>query len=444
MSVLDLDKNADKIINAALHSVDPYHLILEQIAVKDKILYLPGNIVLDPEKYERLIVIGAGKGAAPMARAIEELLGSRLHGGAIIVKYEHLDELQNIILHEAGHPLPDENTIRFTNELVDLISELNENDCVIVLLTGGGSALMESLPDSITLTDLQHLSKALLACSAGIHEINCVRKHISRVKGGQLARLISPARCITLALSDVIGDDLSVIASGPTHSDKTTFADALDILAKYKIMERVPFSVVSHLEAGRSGTLPETPKPDNAVFDKVENIIIGSNRLALRSAARVATELGYNTMILTSMIDGEAREIAKMMAAIIREVQMTGMPAKRPACLLFGGEPTVHLTGQGKGGRNQELALAVAIAMRSVDQLYLFASCGSDGTDGPTDAAGAIVSVDTLKKAAVLAMDPVEYLTNNDAYNFFNPISGLIKTGPTRTNVMDIVLALIP
>ena len=437
-----LKKHADDILDTALHSVDPYHLIKEQIRREGDTLILPDNITIDMKKYQRLIVIGAGKGAAPMARAVEELLGDFLSEGSVIVKYDHLDNVKKIKLLEAGHPVPDDNTIKSTNEMLEKIRDITATDCVLVLLTGGGSALMESLPDNISLSDMQELSRVLLGCSATIHDINCIRKHISKVKGGQLARLISPARCITLALSDVIGDDLSVIASGPTNPDNSTFSEAMSVIGKYEIADKIPVSILNHLKAGDSGEIPETPKAGDPAFNKVSNIIIGSNRLALRAAESKANNLGYHSLIFTSMIDGEAREIAKMIAAIIKEVQHSEMPVKKPACLLFGGEPTVHLKGDGKGGRNQELALAVALT--DITGPYLFISCGSDGTDGPTDAAGAVVTEKTIMRATSKNLDALEYLHNNNAYHFFEPLGDLIMTGPTRTNVMDLIFVLIP
>jgi glycerate-2-kinase len=301
---------------------------------------------------------------------------------------------------------------------------------------------MENLPDEIQLVDLQGLSNALLACGASIHEINCIRKHISLVKGGQLARYIYPARCITLALSDVIGDDLSVIASGPTSPDPSTFEEAVNILQKYAIESKIPPVVLDHLQKGVRGELPETPKADDEIFRAVSNIVIGNNRLALIQADEKARSLGYHSIILTSLLEGEAKEIARVIASIIKEIQWANKPLQKPACVLLGGEPTVHITGQGKGGRNQELALAVALC--HIEEPYIFVSCGSDGTDGPTDAAGAIVDHTTLKRSQQLGIDAQRFLTNNDSYHLFSKLGDLIKTGPTGTNVMDIIFALIP
>jgi len=433
---------AGQIIQGAIKAVDPYTLIKEQIVKKGTVLYCKGLEPIDLSRYQRVFICGAGKGTAPMARAMEELLGDFLLGGDIIVKYGHKDQLQKAALHEAAHPVPDENTLKATNMLLENLRDLRENDCVFVLLTGGGSALMESLPDGIQLADLQQLSAALLESGANIHEINCIRKHISRIKGGRLARKIHPARCITLALSDVIGDDLSVIASGPTSADPSTFTEALAILEKYRITDKIPDVIIRYLQDGKAGKNAETPKSDDIIFQSVSNTVIGNNRLALGRAAAIAGANGFNTMILTSMLEGEAREAAKVIGSVIKEIQVTNKPLNKPACILLGGEPTVQIHGKGKGGRNQELALAVAL--NGIRQPFVFVSCGSDGTDGPTDAAGAIVDQDTISRAEEKQLNAAACLENNDAYHFFSPLDDLIMTGPTGTNVMDIIFALIP
>ncbi|MCK4558801.1 MAG: glycerate kinase [Calditrichia bacterium] len=438
----ELKKAADQIIKAALNAVDPYQLIREQVIRKGDTLVVSEKEHIELSQFDRIFLCGAGKGAAPITRAMEELLSDRLDGGDIIVKYDHLAELQKINLHEAAHPVPDENGLRSTEILLTNLDNLTERDCVFVLLTGGGSALLESLPDEIKLDDLQKLSSVLLQCSATIHEINCIRKHISLIKGGQLAKKIYPARCVTLALSDVIGDDLSVIASGPTSPDPTTFDDALAILEKYNVTDKIPTVILNHLKRGSEGKIPDTPKREDQVFKKVTNIVIGNNRLALNKAKETAESLGFKTIILTSMLEGEAREIARVVASIISEVQVTGTPIKKPACILLGGEPTVKIQGTGKGGRNQELALAVALS--NINEPYVCVSVGSDGTDGPTDAAGAIVDHTTLSRAESAGLNAQEYLKNNDSYNFFAPLGDLIITGPTGTNVMDVIFALVP
>lgn len=439
---INLKKSSEAILAAALKAVDPHQLIKEQVRREGSVLHFPGKQTVDLDHFDRVFVYGAGKGVAPMAKAMEELLGDELAGGDVIVKYHHTDQLKTIRLHEAAHPVPDQNTIDSTNILLKNMQGLTDKDCVFVLLTGGGSALMESLKPDISLENLQALSELLLDCGANIHEINCIRKHISEIKGGQLAKRIYPARCITLALSDVIGDDLSVIASGPTNADRSTYQEALHIVEKYGIKGKIPGPILKHLQKGVDGEMEETPKPGDKIFTKVSNLVIGNNRLALVKAAERAKMDNFNVIILTSMLSGEAREIGLMLSAIIREVQISNQPLLKPACILLGGEPTVHIRGSGKGGRNQELALAVAIS--GIEDSYLFVSCGSDGTDGPTDAAGAVVDQNTLKRAATAGLDAQSFLNENDSYHFFKALGDLIITGPTGTNVMDIVFALIP
>jgi glycerate 2-kinase len=442
MQISNLRKQADQILQSSLKAVDPYTLIKQQIRREGDVLILPDHYEVDLSQFKKIYLCGAGKGAAPMIRAFEEILDKNLYNGTVIVKYEHTDKLKKTRLFEAGHPVPDDNTLQATNYLLNSLRDIREKDCVFVLLTGGGSALMESLPSEIKLDDLQKLNKVLLRCSATIHEINCVRKHISKIKGGQLARHIYPAQCVTLALSDVIGDDLSVIASGPTSPDNSTYSEALSIFRKYDIMHNIPTSIVTYIQNGSQGKIPETPDSDDKIFTMVHNLVIGNNRLALNVAQREAQMLGYNTLILTSLLQGEAREIAQVIASIIQEIQATDIPVKKPACLLLGGEPTVKIKGDGKGGRNQELALALALT--NIKKSFLFVSSGSDGTDGPTDAAGALVTHETLRRAYEKGLSAADYLSNNNSYNFFDPLGDLIKIGPTRTNVMDIIFALIP
>jgi len=437
-----LRKSADLILKAGLNSVDPYHLINVQIKRRDDILYFLNELQVDLNDYKTIRIVGIGKGVAPMAKAMEDLLGENLAGGDVIVKYDHGQHLAKIDLHEAGHPIPDDNTLKATKRALKNLKDLTDQDLVFVLITGGGSALLEKLPKSISLEDLQNLNGILLNCGATIHEINCIRKHISLIKGGQLARHIYPAKIITLALSDVVGDDLSVIASGPTAPDDSTFNDALEILKKYRVTNKIPENILQILKSGSAGKINETPKEDDEIFQSVTNIVIGSNRLSLIAAEAEAKNQAFNTVILSSMIEGEAKEIARMVAAIIKEIQSSGMPVKRPACILMGGEPIVNIKGKGKGGRNQEIALAVAHC--GIKEPFLFLSCGTDGTDGPTDAAGAIVTNLTGTKSEMLGLSIKEYLSNNDAYNFFKPLKDLIITGPTRTNVMDIMIAIVP
>jgi glycerate 2-kinase len=437
-----LRESAKNILKSALKAVDPYNLVFEQIKRKKNKLTFQSGYELDLGKFNNVYLLGIGKGVAPMARAVSKVLDEKLISGDIIVKYEHGESVDKTTVHEAGHPIPDENTLIATSIVLNKLKNLSDTDLVFVLLTGGGSALFEKLPDSVNLTDLQVLNELLLGCGATIHEINCVRKHISYIKGGQLSRLIYPAKVVTLALSDVVGDDLSVIASGPTTPDESTFAEAVSIIKKYKIENKIPQNIAQVLDDGVEGKTAETPKNNDAIFNSVTNMVIGSNIVSLRAAEEKAKKLGFNTLVLTSMIQGDVKELAKVMEALIREIQQSNIPVQKPACLLIGGEPTLKVTGKGKGGRNQEFALTVLD--KGIEKPYLFLSCGTDGTDGPTNAAGAMVTHATLQKADLLDLNTKEYLANNDAYNFFSPLRDLIKTGPTRTNVMDIMITLVP
>ena len=437
-----LRESAQNILKSALKAVDPYNLVFEQIKRKKNKLTFQSGYELDLDKFNNVYLLGIGKGVAPMARAVSKVLDDKLISGDIIVKYEHGQSVNKIAVHEAGHPIPDENTLKATSLVLSKLKNLSDTDLVFVLLTGGGSALFEKLPDTVNLNDLQTLNETLLGSGATIHEINCIRKHISYIKGGQLARLIYPAKVVTLVLSDVVGDDLSVIASGPTTPDESTFAEAIEIIKKYKIKNKTPQSILEVLNDGVDGKIAETPKSNDSIFNSVTNMVIGSNIVSLKAAEDKATKLGFNTLVLTSMIQGEVKELAKVIEALIREIQQSDIPIEKPACLLIGGEPTLKVTGKGKGGRNQEFALTVL--NKGIERPYLFLSCGTDGTDGPTDAAGAIVTHNTLQKSELLNLNTKEYLANNDAYNFFSPLRDLIKTGPTRTNVMDIMITLVP
>jgi len=437
-------RHAIEITKAALAGVDPYNLIRKRIGCSGNILTLPDSSSLDLKSFDHIYIIGVGKGAAPLARGMEEILGDKLSGGQIIVKYGHTDKLKKVNQHQAGHPLPDENTLIATKQVLEYTTCFTPRDLVFVLITGGGSALMESLPEGTSLTDLINLNQILLQCGATIHEINCVRKHVSRVKGGQLARFIAPARGVVLILSDVIGDDMSVIASGPTTPDHTTFTEAMHILQKYQVVLKIPESIRTHLEKGYSVQIPETPKPGDQVFMKMQNILIGNNGLALIAAERKASSLGYHTHIYSSAVQGPVEQVAKMIVAMISGIQESNHPVKKPACILMGGEPTVIVKGKGKGGRNQHLALMMVHMLRKNKKPFIFLSCGSDGTDGPTDAAGALVTWETLKQSEKRHLNIQNYLDSNDAYHFFEPLNALIKTGPTRTNVMDIMVVVVP
>ena len=393
---------------------------------------------LDISRFRNIYVLGAGKAGASMALAAERVLGRRITAGFVNVKYGHLAKLRRIELNECGHPVPDAAGVAGAARIAAIAESAGPNDLVICLISGGASALLPLPAAPVTLEEKQSVTRLLLACGANIHEINAIRKHISSIKGGQLARLAAPATVESLLLSDVIGDDLDVIGSGPTAPDASTFAQAAAILRRYHLQDRIPAAVRDRIEAGIAGTVAETPKPNDPLFKRVRNTVIGSNRLALDSAAKKAKELGYRTLILSSTIEGETRDVARMHAAIAREIAATGHPVKPPAALISGGETTVTIKGEGKGGRNQEFVLAAAIDLAGQPNTVVL-SAGTDGTDGPTDAAGAIADGDTLARNPEAA----RYLAGNDSYNYFEPLSDLIVTGPTNTNVADVRILLI-
>jgi hydroxypyruvate reductase len=390
---------------------------------------------------ERIWVVGGGKAATAMVAALNQILGYRLGGGVVVTKYDHADpglDIGPVEVVEAGHPLPDDSGVQGTKRMADLLASATERDLVLVVLSGGGSALLTLPSAGLDLADLQETTDLLLRAGATIVELNTVRKHLSQSKGGGLARLAGGAPVASLILSDVVGDPLDVIASGPTVPDPTTFADATTILERYGLAGRVPQAVRRHLQAGLHGQLPDTPKAGAALFARVHNVIVGSNRLAAEGAVKEAQARGLNALLLSTFVEGEAREVALVVAALAKELVYFDRPVPRPACLVWGGETTVTVRGQGKGGRNQELALAAALAMQDLPNVLLVA-LGTDGTDGPTDAAGAVATGETIARATALGLDPFAYLADNDAYTFFDALGDLIRTGPTGTNVNDLL-----
>ena len=441
MRLEELRKAAQRIFEAAVRAVDPGEAIRRHLVRAGSHLHV-GSQTLDLARVRQIVVVGCGKAAAPMAAAVEDILGDRIGRGVVVTKYGHLHPTQTIRVHEAGHPVPDDAGIAGAAAILDQVRNLGSEDLVLVLISGGGSALTPAPVEGIALAEKQVLTKVLLRCGADIREMNTLRKHISRLKGGQLARAAQPARVASLILSDIVGDPLDAIASGPTVPDPTTYADALGILDKYRIRGEVPGTIRSRLEAGARGDLPETPKPDDPLFSRVQNLIVGSNIQALESARSEARALGLTPMILSSSIEGETREIARMHAALAREVRTSGNPLKPPACLISGGETTVTLRGSGKGGRNQEFVLAAALDIAGLPDTVIL-SAGTDGTDGPTDAAGAIADGETCTRALALGLNPRAALDGNDAYPFFQRLGDLILTGPTNTNVMDVRLILV-
>ena len=402
-----------------------------------------GSLSLKLNGFDRIFVVGAGKAGASMAAALERVLGpENISGGLINVKHGHTRPAPKAVrLHECGHPLPDQPGLDGAHRIEDLLRELNARDLLFVLISGGASALLPAPASPLTLADKQQTTDLLLRAGADIFELNAVRKHLSALKGGQLAALAYPATVVSLLLSDVIGDPLDVIGSGPTAPDSSTFEDALRVLSKYGVSKQAPSAVFARLKQGAEGGLPETPKPGDAIFSRVTNLVIGSNRLALDAATKRARSLGYHPLILSSTMQGETREVARVHAEILREIVSSGRSVKRPACVLSGGETTVTVRGKGKGGRNQEFALAAALSLSGIPEIAVL-SAGTDGTDGPTDAAGAIADGGTVARAAKLGLSPADHLANNDAYPFFEALGDLVKTGSTGTNVMDLHILL--
>lgn len=429
------------IFRASLQAADPIQAV-RRFLQRDGETLTAGRRRYALDRYERIWILGAGKASAAMARAVEDVVGARrITGGLVLTKYGHGLALKRVRVHECGHPVPDEAGVAGARQLVEMARGAGERDLVILLISGGASALTPCPVEPITLAEKQQTTKLLLACGANIHEINTVRKHLSALKGGHLARHAAPATLITLMLSDVIGDPMDVIGSGPTVPDPSTFAAARAILAKYDLSARVPASVAARL-AENSGA-EETPKPGDPAFARAQNLIVGSNRLAVDAAAAEAKRRGYRTLVLSTFIEGETREIARMHAAIAREVLAAQRPVRAPACLISGGETTVTLRGDGGlGGRNQEFVLAAALDLAGVDGVTVL-SAGTDGTDGPTDAAGAIADGRTVERAAKLGLSAQAMLAANDSYHFFDPLGDLLRTGPTRTNVNDVRLVLI-
>ncbi len=436
-----LRKHALQIFKAGLRAVDPVAAINQYVTVSNSVLSI-GKQQFDLKDYDRILVVGAGKAVAPMAKAMEEHLGNRIAAGVIVTKDEHGLPLKKIRVCEASHPVPDARGVAGTESILALLETAAERDLIICLISGGGSALLIAPVEEISLADKQDTTKLLLACGATIHEFNTVRKHLSRAKGGRLAQKAYPATVTSLILSDVVGDDLDVIASGPTVPDSSTFHDAEQILKGYGAWDQLAANVRKHLKKGSAGQIADTPKPGDAAFEKCSQVLVGTNLQALQAAGQKAQKLGYHPLILSSKVEGEAREVATFYAAIAKEILSSRNPMQPPVCVLAGGETTVTISGEGRGGRNQEFALAAAMAIDGAKNVVVL-SVGTDGTDGPTDAAGAMADGATLARARQKNMDPKDFLRRNDSYRFFQKLDDLVMTGPTRTNVMDIYMLLI-
>lgn len=436
---MDKRQKAIDIFLAGVESVKPDNLIKRYVSVENNNLKID-RISFDLSTIKNIYVVGAGKASAAMAQTIEHILGSRISEGHIITKYEHSVPLKFIETTEAGHPVPDDNGIKGTGKILTIVKKADKDDLVICLISGGGSALLADVPDGCTLDDLKKVSSILLKTGANITEMNCIRKHLSAVKGGQLSKTAAPARVVSLILSDVIGDPLDVIASGPTAPDPSTFADAISIISKYKIESEIPEHILMTLKDGLENKRQETLKKSDDILQLTSNFIIGTNKLALNTAKEKAESLGYDSHIVTNNLDTDVTEVASYITELAKHVR--NQKTSKKTCLLFAGEPTVKVKGGGLGGRNQHLALLAAVLIKDLPGITML-SGGTDGSDGPTDATGAVVDSLTLQKASDLGLNPEHYIDNSDSYNFFKQAGGLIITGPTQTNVMDLMVALI-
>lgn len=424
---MDLRRDLFDIVNFAINKVLPDKAVEEAID-REGI-----------EKLDNLYLVAIGKAAWRMAKAAKERLGSKIKGGVVITKYKHsLGDIDGLEVYEAGHPIPDENTLISTKRALELASGLKEDDNLLFLVSGGGSALFELPFEGISLEDLRKVNELLLKSGADIVEMNTVRKHISKVKGGRFAQAVYPAFIYSLILSDVLGDRLDSIASGPAYPDETTYNDALRVIDRYSLRDKMPPSVMEILDRGAKGEIPDTPKG----LSNVKSLIIGSVNLACRYAIERAKELGYNALFLTSTLNCEASEAGRFIAEILKEVKRSSNPISPPCVIVLGGETVVHVKGSGKGGRAQELALSTAIAIRGERGIALI-SVGTDGTDGPTDAAGGLVDGESFYRMLSRGVDPEKALLNNDSYNALMVSGDLIITGPTGTNVNDLIIGAV-
>lgn len=435
--------DAINLFKAGIEAATPQKIFPKKINLENEILSVSdiNNIhsSFNLKDYRKLFVIGSGKAGAAMVKELEVIFGNRISEGLIVTKYGFINELAKIKIIGAAHPLPDFSGMNASKEVIGLCNRADENDLVINLLSGGASALLPFPSGNISLEEKILTTKLLLESGASIKEINTIRKHISAIKGGRLAEYIYPATVINIIISDVIGDDLEIIGSGMTVPDSSTFNDCGQILNKYSLSYSLPDSVLQYINNGINGLVEETPKPGNPVFDKVHSSIVCNNLAALSTIKSLAQLKGYETIIVTDSLDGEARILGEK---IVDSLKQHSSNKKKPLCVLYGGESRVTIKGNGKGGRNQELCLSASIQLEGKENV-VFLSGGTDGIDGPTEAAGAICDGQTVHRAGLLGMDPQNYLNDNNSFIYFNQLNDLIFTGPTNTNVMDIQIVLL-
>lgn len=435
---------AQTIFEAALAAVDPYHAVLRAVQITDEVLCVAQQRYALAD-FDRIVVIGAGKASARMALAMEALLGERISTGAIIVKHGHSVPLATITQFEAAHPIPDLSGVTATRNILQFAETADDRTLVITLLSGGASALLVAPAAGITLQDKQTTTRLLLEAGADIREMNAVRKHLSAIKGGRLALAVQPAQLLTLILSDVIADPLDVIASGPTAPDDSTYASALQVIDCYQLRAQLPMSALRHLTEGYEGQIAETVKRDASCWRRTQNVVVANLQFALQAALELSQQMGYQSRIVDSALTGEARTVGGQLAELARQ-ELGRMRCGERRCLLSGGETTVTVTGKGLGGRNQELALAFAIAITGVPGISML-SAGTDGTDGPNDAAGAFVDGNTVARSGL--PEAHRSLLANDSYGYFQRLDSQggapshFKPGPTGTNVMDMQIVLL-
>ncbi|CCH48167.1 glycerate kinase type-2 family protein [Pseudodesulfovibrio piezophilus] len=444
-SYIEKQAHLHHIVERTINAVSPDPAIRSALKLDGDVLTVAER-EYDLNQFERIFVLGAGKASAAMAETLEKILGNRLHGGIMATKYNHGLKLRKTRVLESNHPVPDLAGERAAKELISLAKGISEKDLVFCLLSGGASAIVPAPRHPVTLAIKQETTRKLLECGATINEINAIRKHLSFFKGGHFAKALEPATVLTLIISDVVGDYLDVIGSGPTAPDESTFFDCQAILDKYGLCGEIPDEVTQVISDGCEGKTPETCKEGDACFERVQNVIIAGNAMAVAGAAEAAREKGYTPIVVDHSMEGEARDVAKRLIRLAGEYSQGHHEIKPPVCLLAGGETTVTIRGNGKGGRNQELALAGAIelsGMQCCRENISVLCLGTDGSDGPTDAAGAFVFPDTVARSQAQSRSAREYLENNNAYEFFTNTGTLLKTGPTRTNVMDVVAILV-